>query len=123
MDDADCFADWVEFVYDIRLVRAFERPQGQGGFHRHRNKLGRRVFRVLPAGPRQPHRLSILLAGTVEDHTGNYNNDRLRGILRCLYEDAVEAGFTLGGIVPARRVVFYVQGLHIAKLKDKYENC
>jgi hypothetical protein len=25
--------------------------------------------------------------------------------------------------VPARRRVFYVQGLHIAGLKDKYENC
>ena len=119
MDDADCAADWVEFVYDIRLVRTFEGPQGQGGFHRHRGKLGGRVFRILPPGPRQSHRLSILLIGTVEGHPGNYNNGRLRGILRRIYENAFEAGFPVGGIVPARRRVFYVQGLHVAKLKDK----
>jgi hypothetical protein len=123
MDDADCFADWVEFVYDIRLVWAFERPEGQGGFHRHYRKLGSSFFRVLPAGPGQSHRLSILLAGTVKDHPGNNNYDRLRGVLRRIYEDALEAGFPVGGIVPARRRVFYVQGLHIAKLKDKYETC
>ena len=64
-----------------------------------------------------------LFAGAVEGHSGNNNNDRLRGILRRIYEDAVEAGFPLGGIVPARRRLFYVQGLHIAGLKDKYENC
>ena len=34
-----------------------------------------------------------------------------------------QAGFPLGGVVPARRRVFYVQGLHIAELKDKYETC
>ncbi len=35
----------------------------------------------------------------------------------------LEAGFPVGGIVPARCSVFYVQGLHIAGVKDKYENC
>jgi hypothetical protein len=116
VDDTDSYAGWLELVYDLRLVGALEGLERQGRDYRHCGKLGSGAFRILPAGARQQNRLSVLFIGPVEGHSGNYNNDRLRGILRLVYEAVAQAGLLMGGIVPAWCGVFYVQRIRPAEL-------
>src|ERR1700722_4024728 len=76
-------ADWVEYLYDLCVVRA---PQIQGSclVESDPGELGDCAVRVLPAGAGEPARLAGVFAGPVEGDPGGHYADGVWRLLRLL---------------------------------------
>jgi hypothetical protein len=97
-----------QYLYDICLVRPFEKsrtsPMDCGGT----GQLGHSPFRVSHPGAGQQNRPSGHERRTVENPPGNRDTIRIRSFFIFLSERAAQAGLSLGRFVHPRCGFLYV---------------
>ena len=79
----DSAADDLQYLHDLRVVRALE-IQGVSAGHRDPRQLADRVRRVLFPSPRQPLGLGTVLACPTEGHAGDHHAGRLQRLRRAV---------------------------------------
>ena len=91
--------NYIEYLYDIRLVCASPKSERQKVVYRCTRELGYRILRISLPSAGKPDWLFSLQLGGVEDSAGGHHTRGFRSVRDLLYAPAVQARFRMGWFV------------------------